>query len=72
MFTNATKLKVNMEMKEQCKKLNISLSKIANELGYSRQYVQMVVAGNRQNNKITTAVYLALEARKSELRKLIG
>tara|TARA_R110000744_G_scaffold177436_2_gene296307 strand:- start:102 stop:287 length:186 start_codon:yes stop_codon:yes gene_type:complete len=61
-----------MDVKNQCKELNISLSKIANELGYSRQYVQMVVAGNRQNNKITTAVYLALEARKNELRKLIG
>ena len=61
-----------MDVKKQCKELNISLSKIANELGYSRQYVQMVVAGSRQNNKIITAVYLALEARKSELRKLIG
>jgi len=68
----STIIKATMKLKEQCKQFKVQLSKIATELGYSRQYVYMVVSGNRQNNKIITAVYLALEARKSELRKLIG
>jgi hypothetical protein len=68
----STIIKVTMNLKEQCKQFKVQLNKIAIDLGYSRQYVYMVVGGNRQNNKIITAVYLALEARKSELRKLIG
>tara|TARA_R100000781_G_scaffold22912_1_gene16935 strand:- start:1046 stop:1231 length:186 start_codon:yes stop_codon:yes gene_type:complete len=61
-----------MNLHAQCKQFKVKLANIANELGYTRQYVYMVVGGKRQNNKITTAVYLALEQRKKELRKLIG
>tara|TARA_R110002012_G_scaffold75971_1_gene191839 strand:+ start:15401 stop:15586 length:186 start_codon:yes stop_codon:yes gene_type:complete len=61
-----------MNLKDQCKQLKVKLNQIATDLGYSRQYVYMVVNGKRQNNKITSAVYLAIEARKGELRKLIG
>ena len=61
-----------MNLKDQCRDFKVKLNQIAIDLGYTRQYVYMVVGGKRQNNKITTAVYLALEARKGELRKLIG
>ena len=61
-----------MTLHEQCREFKVKLNKIANDLGYTRQYVYMVVGGKRQNNKITTAVYLALEARKKELRELIA
>ena len=53
-----------MTLHEQCREFKVKLNEIANDLGYTRQYVYMVVGGKRQNNKITTAVYLALEARK--------
>tara|TARA_R100000365_G_C2675401_1_gene22948 strand:- start:251 stop:436 length:186 start_codon:yes stop_codon:yes gene_type:complete len=61
-----------MNLKDQCREFKVKLNQIAIDLGYTRQYVYMVVGGKRQNNKITTAVYLALEARKDELRQLIG
>ena len=61
-----------MTLHEQCNEFKVKLNVIANDLGYTRQYVYMVVGGKRQNNKITTAVYLALEARKKELRELIA
>ena len=61
-----------MTLLEECREFKVKLNKIANDLGYTRQYVYMVVGGKRQNNKITTAVYLALEARKKELRELIA
>ena len=61
-----------MNLKDQCREFMVKLNQIAIDLGYTRQYVYMVVGGKRQNNKITSAVYLALEARKGELRKLIG
>ena len=59
-------------LRNQCKELRVRLSDIAKELGYTRQYVYMVVGGKRQNNKVINAVFLALEARKKELRKLIA
>jgi len=61
-----------MTLREQCTEFQVKLEPIAIELGYSRNYVGMVLNGKRQNHKITSAVYLALEKRKSELRKLIG
>ena len=61
-----------MTLHEQSREFKVKLNEIANDLGYTRQYVYMVVGGKRQNNKITTAVYLALEARKKELRELIA
>ena len=61
-----------MTLQDQCREFKVKLNEIANDLGYTRQYVYMVVGGKRQNHKITSAVYLALEKRKSELRKLIG
>ena len=61
-----------MTLHEQCREFKVNLNEIANDLGYTRQYVYMVVGGKRQNNKITTAVYLALEARNKELRELIA
>ena len=61
-----------MDLRQQCIELKVKLKPIADELGYSRNYVGMVLNGKRQNHKITSAVYLALEKRKSELRKLIG
>ena len=61
-----------MDLRQQCIELKVKLKPIADELGYSRNYVGMVLNGKRQNHKITSAVYLALEKRKKELRKLIG
>ena len=61
-----------MTLREQCIEFQVKQEPIAVELGYSRNYVGMVLNGKRQNHKITSAVYLALEKRKSELRKLIG
>jgi len=61
-----------MTLQDQCREFKVKLNEIANDLGYTRQYVYRVVGGKRQNNKITTAVYLALEARKKELRELIA
>jgi hypothetical protein len=60
-----------MTLREQCIEFQVKLDPIAKELGYSRNYVGMVLNGKRQNHKITSAVFLALEKRKSELRKLI-
>ena len=61
-----------MTLREQCIEFQVKLEPIAQELGYSRNYVGMGLNGKRQNHKITSAVFLALEKRKSELRKLIG
>ena len=61
-----------MDIRKQCQELQVKLGPIADELGYSRNYVGMVLNGKRQNHRITSAVFLALEKRKAELRKLIG
>ena len=54
-----------MTLREQCIEFQVKLDPIAKELGYSRNYVGMVLNGKRQNHKITSAVFLALEKRKS-------
>ncbi len=61
-----------MDLKQQCKELQVRLQPIAYELGYSLPYVTMVLKGNRSNNQIISAVYLAIEKRKQELRKIIN
>ena len=61
-----------MEMKQLCKELQVKLQPIADELGYSLPYVTMVLKGKRSNNIITSAVYLAFEERKKELRKIVN
>ena len=50
----------------------VKLQPIADELGYSLPYVTMVLKGDRSNNQITSAVYLAIEERKKELLKLLN
>ena len=59
-----------MEIKKLCKELQVKLQPIADELGYSLPYVTMVLKGQRSNNRITSAVYLAIEKRKKELRNI--
>ena len=61
-----------MEMKQLCKELQVKLQPIADELGYSLPYVTMFLKGKRSNNIITSAVYLAIEERKKELRKIVN
>jgi hypothetical protein len=61
-----------MEIKKLCKELQVKLQPIADELGYSLPYVTMVLKGQRSNNRITSAVYLAIEKRKKELRNIIN
>ena len=61
-----------MNLKQQCKEFQVKLQPIADELGYSLPYVTMVLKGDRSNNQITSAVYLAIEKRKKELRKLLN
>ena len=61
-----------MNLKHQCKEFQVKLQPIADELGYSLPYVTMVLKGDRSNNQITSAVYLAIEERKKELRKLLN
>ena len=61
-----------MNLKQQCKEFQVKLQPIADELGYSLPYVTMVLKGERSNNQITSAVYLAIEERKKELRKLLN
>jgi hypothetical protein len=61
-----------MNLKQQCKEFQVKLQPIADELGYSLPYVTMVLKGDRSNNQITSAVYLAIEERKKELRKLLN
>ena len=60
-----------MDLRTQCTQLKVKLEPIALETGYSLPYVGMVVRGKRNNPKIISAVYIALEKRKKELRKLI-
>ena len=61
-----------MNLKQQCKEFQVKLQPIADELGYSLPYVTMVLKGDRSNNQITSAVYLSIEERKKELRKLLN
>ena len=61
-----------MNLKQQCKEFQVKLQPIADELGYSLPYVTMVLKGDRSNNQITSAVYLAIEERKKALRKLLN
>ena len=61
-----------MNLKQQCKEFQVKLQPKADELGYSLPYVTMVLKGDRSNNQITSAVYLAIEERKKELRKLLN
>ena len=61
-----------MNLKQQYKEFQVKLQPIADELGYSLPYVTMVLKGDRSNNQITSAVYLAIEERKKELRKLLN
>ena len=61
-----------MNLKQQSKEFQVKLQPIADELGYSLPYVTMVLKGDRSNNQITSAVYLAIEERKKELRKLLN
>ena len=61
-----------MNLKQQCKEFQVKLQPIADELGYSLPYVTMVLKGDRSNNQLTSAVYLAIEERKKELRKLLN
>ena len=61
-----------MDLKQQCKELQVRLKPIDDELVYSLPYVTMLLKVNRSNNQIISAVYLAIEKRKQELRKIIN
>jgi len=61
-----------MNLRQQCLEFKVRLQPIADDLGYTLPYVSMVLRGKRTNTKITSAVYMALEERKKELRKLLS
>jgi len=61
-----------MNLRQQCSEFKVRLKPIADDLGYTLPYVSMVLRGKRTNTKITSAVYMAVEERKKELRKLIN
>ena len=61
-----------MSLRELCTEFNIKLEPIALRTGYSLPYVGMVVKGKRHNAEIISAVHLAIEKRKAELRLIIN
>ena len=61
-----------MNIKEQCEVFNIKFTDIAEASGFSLPYVGMVISGKRNNAQIVSAVHLALEAKKKELRNIIN
>lgn len=50
----------------------VCLKDIAERAGYTKEYLYMVMGGSRQNTRLTSAVFQALEVRKHELRKALG
>jgi hypothetical protein len=61
-----------MDLREICTEFSIKLEPIATQTGFSLPYVGMVVRGKRQNARIISAVHLAIEKRKAELRLIIN
>ena len=61
-----------MTLREICSEFNIKLQPIASETGFSLPYVGMVVSGERHNAQIISAVHLAIEKRKAELRLIVN
>ena len=61
-----------MDLRAICTEFNIKLEPIAINTGFSLPYVGMVVRGKRQNARIISAVHLAIEKRKAELRLIIN
>ena len=61
-----------MSLREICTEFNIKLEPIALQTGVSLPYVGMVVKGKRHNAEIISAVHLAIEKRKAELRLIIN
>ncbi len=56
-----------MTLREEAKKWGINTGAITRELGFTRQYGYLVLAGKRFNAKITTAIWNAVENKKKEL-----
>ena len=61
-----------MNLRQICTEFNIKLEPIAMKTGYSLPYVGMVVRGKRHNANIISAVHMAIEKRKAELRLIIN
>ena len=61
-----------MTLREICSEFNIKLQPIASATGFSLPYVGMVVSGKRHNAQIISAVHLAIETRKAELRLIVN
>ena len=61
-----------MDLREICTEFNIKLEPIAANTGFSLPYVGMVVRGTRHNAEIISAVHLAIEKRKAELRLIVN
>ena len=61
-----------MNLREICTEFNIKLEPIALQTGFSLPYVSMVVKGKRHNARIISAVHLAIEKRKAELRLIVN
>ena len=61
-----------MNLREICTEFNIKLEPIALQTGFSLPYVVMVVRGKRHNAEIISAVHLAIERRKAELRLIVN
>tara|TARA_R100000656_G_scaffold36633_1_gene31208 strand:- start:298 stop:483 length:186 start_codon:yes stop_codon:yes gene_type:complete len=61
-----------MDLRDICTEFNIKLDPIAIQTGFSLPYVGMVVRGQRKNAEIISAVHLAIEKRKAELRLIVN
>jgi len=61
-----------MNLREICTEFSIKLEPIAVKTGFSLPYVGMVVKGSRHNAEIISAVHLAIEKRKAELRLIVN
>ena len=61
-----------MNLRQICTEFNIKLEPIAVNTGFSLPYVGMVVRGKRHNANIISAVHMAIEKRKAELRLIIS
>ena len=67
-----TNIGESMDMKEQCDVFNIKFTEIAESTVFSLPYVGMVISGKRNNAQIISAVHMAIEMKKKQLRNIIN
>jgi hypothetical protein len=67
-----TNIGESMDMKEQCDVFNIKFTEIAESTGFSLPYIGMVISGKRNNAQIISAVHMAIELKKKQLRNIIN